>query len=95
MIRFLMNCIKRIFDELHKAGCIMMSHTIPPLDELKQKAYCRWHNSFSHATNDCNVFCRQVQLAINEGRLSLKEMQADKNPFSVSTIDLQNSKVLI
>jgi hypothetical protein len=23
------------FDELHKASCIKMSHTIPPLDELK------------------------------------------------------------
>jgi hypothetical protein len=33
-----------------------MSHTIPPLDELKRKAYYRWHNSFSYATNDCNVF---------------------------------------
>jgi hypothetical protein len=46
----------QIFDELHKAGCIKMSHTIPSLDELKWKAYYRWHNSFSHATNDCNVF---------------------------------------
>jgi hypothetical protein len=64
----------KIFDELHKAGCIKMSHAIPPLDELKQKAYCRWHNSFSHATNDCNVFRWQVQSAINEGPLSLKEM---------------------
>jgi hypothetical protein len=27
--------------------------------------------------------------------LSLKEIQVDKNPFLVSTIDLQNSKVLI
>jgi hypothetical protein len=72
-----------------------MSHTIPPLDELKWKAYCRWHNSFSHATNDCNVSHRQVQSAINEERLSLKEMQVDKNYFLVNTIDLQNSKVLI
>jgi hypothetical protein len=85
----------KIFDELDKAGSIKMSYTIPPLDELKRKAYCRWHNSFSHATNDCNVFRRQVQSAINEGQLSLKKMQVDKNPFSVSTIDLQNSKVPI
>jgi hypothetical protein len=34
-------------------------------------------------------------LAINEGRLSLNEIQVDKNPFPVNTIDLQNSKVLI
>jgi hypothetical protein len=72
-----------------------MSHTIPPLDELKRKAYCRWHNSFSHATNDCNIFHRHVQSTINEGQLGLKEMIVDKNPFLVNTIDLQNSKVLI
>jgi hypothetical protein len=46
------------FDELHKVGCIKTSHAIPPLDKLKRKAYCRWRNSFSHATNDCNIFCR-------------------------------------
>jgi hypothetical protein len=85
----------KFFDELHKVGCIKMTHTIPPLDELKQKAYCWWHNSFSHATNDCNIFRRQVQSAINEWQLSLKEMQVEKNPFSVNTIDLQNFKVLI
>jgi peptide methionine sulfoxide reductase MsrB len=48
----------KIFDELHKAGCIRLSHTIPPLAELTRKAYCRWHNSFSPATNDCNIFYR-------------------------------------
>jgi len=37
------------------------------LEELKRHAYCKWHNSTSYATNDCNVFYRQVQSAINEG----------------------------
>ena len=41
----------RIFDELLKNRNIKCSHVIPPL------AYCKWHISFSHATNDCNVFC--------------------------------------
>jgi hypothetical protein len=35
-----------------------MTHTIPPTDELKSKAYYKWHNSFSRATNDYNVFRR-------------------------------------
>jgi hypothetical protein len=48
----------KIFDELHKAGWIKMSPTIPPLDKLKWKVYCRWHNSFSHDTNDYNIFRR-------------------------------------
>ena len=55
----------------------------------------RIHNSSSHATNDCNVFRRQVQSAINEGRLTFPEMKIDKALFPVHTIDLNNAKVLI
>jgi hypothetical protein len=72
-----------------------LSHAISPLDELKRRAYCKWHNSFSHANNDCNVFRRQVQLAINEGQLVLPQMQVDQNPFPVHNIELQNPKILI
>jgi hypothetical protein len=64
----------KIFDELLKNGNIKLTHTIPPPDELKRCAYCKWHNSFSHATNDCYVFRRQIQSAINGGRLSFQEM---------------------
>ena len=72
-----------------------MSHAIPSPDEFKRHAYCKWHNSTSHATNDCNVFRRQVQSAINEGRLVLSEMQIDKAHFPVHTLELNNPKVLI
>ena len=51
----------RIFDELLKIGCIRINYTLPSADEIKKKAYCKYHNSYSHATNDCNVFHRQVQ----------------------------------
>jgi hypothetical protein len=89
----------KIFDELFKAGKIKMSHTIPPIDHLKRRAYCKFHNSFSHATNDCNTFCRQIQSAINEGRLKFHEMQVDENPFPnsafVKVLELSNPKVLI
>ena len=74
----------RIFDELLKSGNIKISHTIPPPDQLKRRAYCKFHNSFSHATNDCNIFRRQIQSAINEGRLKFYEMQVDENPFPVN-----------
>ena len=50
---------------------------------------------FSHATNDCNVFRRQVQSAIGEGRLAFHEMQVDKAPFPVNTMELQQPKVLV
>ena len=49
----------RIFDAMLKDKLIRISHTLPPFEELKQRAYCKFHNSFSHATNDCNVFRRQ------------------------------------
>jgi hypothetical protein len=48
----------RIIDEFLKSGNIKSTHTIPPLDEFKRHAYCKFHNSFIHANNDCNVFHR-------------------------------------
>jgi hypothetical protein len=80
----------KIFDELHKSSHIKLFHTLPPLEELKWRAYCKWHNSYSHATNDCNVFRRQVQSTINEGRLGLKEMQINRSPFPINKLDLEN-----
>ena len=48
----------RIFDALLKDKVIRINHVIPSPDELRRRAYCKYHNSFSHATNDCNVFRR-------------------------------------
>ena len=45
----------RIFDELLKNRNIKLSHAILPLEKLKRRAYCKWHNYCPHATNDCNV----------------------------------------
>jgi hypothetical protein len=84
-----------IFDELLKLGHIKTSHIMPPLDEIKQHAYCKFHNCYSHATNDCNAFHRHIQLVINEGRLMLHEMQVDKRPFPINTMELQQPKVLV
>jgi len=74
-----------------------MSHVIPPLEELKRRGYCKFHNTFSHATNDCNVLRRQIQSAVNEGRKIVPEMKVDKNPFPAHThmLELNNPKVLI
>jgi len=80
---------------LLRSGNIKLSHVIPPLEELKRHAYCKWHNTFSHATNDCNIFRRKIQSAVNEGRLAMHEMQVDKVSTPVHTIDLDNAKVLI
>jgi hypothetical protein len=95
-VKFTFNVGKcdKIFDELLKNDNIKINHTVPSTDELKRRAYCKWHNSFSHATNDCNVFRRQIQSAINEGRLKFQEMQVDTEPFSMNMIDFEGKKVL-
>ena len=72
-----------------------MSHTVSPLEELKQRAYCKFHNTFSHATNGSNVLRRQIQSAINEERLIIPNMQVDQNPFPMHMLKLKNPKVLI
>jgi hypothetical protein len=41
------------------------------------------------------VFRRQIQSAINEGRLMLHEMQVYKQPFPINTVELQQPKVLV
>ena len=47
-----------IFDYLVKDKQIKLpkSHKIPPVDEIKSKKYCKWHQSWTHTTNNCTVF---------------------------------------
>jgi hypothetical protein len=68
----------RIFDYLlqEKQIKLLSGHVIPSPEQLKKHAYYKWDNYYSHANNDCNVFRRQVQSAINEGRLKF----AKKSP---------------
>jgi hypothetical protein len=95
------NC-DRIFDYLlqEKQIKLLSGHVIPSLEQLKKHVYCKWHSSYSHATNDCNVFHRLVQSAINEGRLKFAkspQMKLDKNPFpaNMELVKLDGKKVLV
>ncbi|KAK1670865.1 hypothetical protein QYE76_059024 [Lolium multiflorum] len=56
---------------------------IPTVQELNGKPYCKWHNSFSHTTNDCRVWRQQIQMAIEQGRLIFNQyaMKVDTHPF--------------
>jgi hypothetical protein len=93
-VKFTFNVGKcdKIFDELLKNGNIKIDYTVPLADKIKCRTYCKWHNSFSHATNDCNVFRRQIQSAIDEGRL---KFQNDTEPFPMNMIDFKGKRVLI
>ena len=96
-VKFTFNVAKcdKIFGELVKNRNIKSTHNIPPMDELKRRPYCEWHNSFSHATNDCNIFRQQIQSTINKGRLVFQEMQVDTQSFPINTIELTSKKVLV
>jgi hypothetical protein len=52
----------RIFDYLLQEKEIKLpsGHVIPSSEQLKKYAYYKWHNSYFHATNDCNIFHRHV-----------------------------------
>src|SRR5512140_2553331 len=90
----------KIFDYLLQEKQIRLpkGHIIPSQEELKRRAYCKWHDSHSHSTNDCNVFRRQVQSAMDEGRLKFTDgskMKLDHDPFPVNTINFNDKRVLI
>jgi hypothetical protein len=68
------NC-DEIFDVLvlEKRIGIPVDSVISSSKELSKRAYCRWHDSSSHSNCDCNVFCRQLQSAIDEGWLKFRD----------------------
>jgi hypothetical protein len=48
----------KIFGLLLQEGLIKLfpNHTIPSVDELKNRKYCKWHNAVSHNTYECKAF---------------------------------------
>ncbi|KAK1696040.1 hypothetical protein QYE76_012737 [Lolium multiflorum] len=76
---------EQIFDLLlaEKHIKIPEGHKVPTVQELNGKPYCKWHNTFTHTTNDCRVWRRQIQMAIGNGRLIFNRyaMKVDTHPF--------------
>jgi hypothetical protein len=50
-------CIK-LFDVLLQNNVIRLKggHTIPSVEWITRRKYCKWHVSFSHTTNECSYF---------------------------------------
>jgi hypothetical protein len=48
----------RLFDLLLRGGVIRLTegHVIPSTDILAKKTYCKWHDSYTHTTNEGNYF---------------------------------------
>jgi hypothetical protein len=58
--------------------------------ELQGRSYCKWHHSLTHNTSDCKELRRQIQSAIEQGRLILGQnaMKVDTQPFlSVNMVE--------
>jgi hypothetical protein len=92
----------KLFDMLLQNKVIWLSkgHIVPPPRQAVMGKYFKWHGTFSHNTNDCNYFCRLVQSALNDDRLTLgdgQKMRLDTNPFpaNVNMIDFEGKKVLV
>lgn len=65
---------------------LRQGHTIPSKEEIKDKKYCKWHNTWRHNTNNCVVFRNVIQDPIEKGRLKFPGKQkdvmlVDQNPF--------------
>jgi hypothetical protein len=47
-----------LFDLLLQEGVIRLTkgHVIPNDDVLAKNTYCKWHDSYTHITNECNYF---------------------------------------
>ena len=76
---------EQIFDLLLKEKQLKLpeNHKLPTMQELRGRLYCKWHHSFTHATNDCKELRWQIQSAIEQGRLILAQhtMKVDSQPF--------------
>jgi hypothetical protein len=48
----------KLFDVLVQGGMIKLKegHIIPTVELLAKRRYCKWHDSYSHTTNECNYF---------------------------------------
>ncbi|BFG35131.1 hypothetical protein CerSpe_214060 [Prunus speciosa] len=76
---------ENIFDELLRGKVIKLDekHVFPKQEEVKGKLFCKWHNSFSHAINNCVQFSA-IQDLINEGKILLDKptsVRVDNEPF--------------
>jgi hypothetical protein len=90
----------KLFDVLVQGGVIKLKegHVIPTAEYLAKKRYRKWHDSYSHTTNECNYFRQQVQSALNDGRLTLGDggkMKLDVDLFPVNTIGFGEKKILV
>jgi hypothetical protein len=84
--------VEQIFDLLLKEKQLKLPEGCKPptAQELLGRSYCKWYHPFTHNTRDCKELRRQIQSAIEQGRLILGQtaMKVDSQPFpSVNMVE--------
>jgi len=79
---------EEIFDLLVTDGIILVPKNmkLPPLEQRKNRGFCKFHGFLGHNLSRCTRFRDSVQKALNEGRLKFGEktkqpMQVDDDPL--------------
>ncbi|XP_051127700.1 uncharacterized protein LOC127249109 [Andrographis paniculata] len=88
-----------IFDILLADGQIRIpeGQRLATKEEIKGRPYCKWHNSFTHYTNQCTHFRKEIQKAIKAGRFKYVTMGVEHQPFpkvTTAMISLRSSQVV-
>jgi hypothetical protein len=77
--------VAQIFDLLLREKQLKLpeGQKFPTAQELQGRSYCKRHHLFTHTTNDCKELRRQIQSAIEQGRLILGQfaIKVDTRPF--------------
>ena len=68
------------------------------MDQIQNMKYCKWHNSYSHYTNNYTVFCNVIKKALKKGRFKLANkkgsgMTIDSNLFPSAAINMVSISV--
>ncbi|KAI5335379.1 hypothetical protein L3X38_025512 [Prunus dulcis] len=87
---------EQIFNQLLKEKIIKLSndHDVPSANEIRNKTYCKFHNVWSHTTNNCLVFRNALQDLIDRKILKFPEkatMGVDQNPFPNAQVNMVNA----
>lgn len=80
----------KIFYLLVKDGQMIVPHgaKIPPLEQRKNRDFCKYHNFLGYKTSQCFLFRDLVQSAIRDKRLQFGDkskipMRIDADPFQI------------
>ncbi|KAK1695644.1 hypothetical protein QYE76_012341 [Lolium multiflorum] len=83
---------EQIFDLLlaEKHIKIPEGHKVPTVQELNGKPYCKWHNTFTHTTNDCRVCDTSPTSNVDPNNVPLASLVAQEENVDVNFIKNNN-----